>query len=169
MPTEVVAIAYEGADAAANAARYLREQSDANQVALDEVAVVNLDDDGQIHATIAPPEASQRLGGGAVGALIGGIVGALVGPIGAIAGLAIGGGIGAHEAGHHEDVDDDFLEAVGNSLKYGGSAIVIAAEVEELAWLSGHVPDELRGRLVRSTLTDEQVDRLRESGQAVQG
>lgn len=169
MPTEVVAIAYEAADGAEDAARYLHEQSDANQVALDEVAVITLDDDGQIHATIGPPEASQRLGGGAVGALIGGIVGALIGPVGAIAGLAIGGGIGAHEAGHHEEVDDDFLAAVGDSLKDGGSAIVIAAEVEELTWLSGHVPDELRGRLVRSTLSDEQVARLRESAEAVQG
>ncbi len=169
MSTEVVAIAYEAADGAAHAAEYLREQSDANQVALEEVAVVTVDDEGQIHASIGPPEVSQRLGGGAVGALIGGVVGALIGPIGAIAGLAIGGGIGAHEATHHEDVDDDFLQAVGESLRDGGSALVIAAEVEELAWLSGHVPDELRGRLVRTTLSDEQVTRLRELGQAAQG
>lgn len=168
MPTEVVAIAYEAADGAANAAEYLREQSQANQVALEEVAVVTVDDAGQIHATIGPPEVSQRLGGGAVGALIGGVVGALIGPIGAIAGLAIGGGIGAHEATHHNEVDDEFLEAVGGSLKGGGSALVIAAEVDELAWLSGHAPAELRGRLVRTTLSEEQVARLREQGQAAQ-
>lgn len=168
MPTDVVAIAYEAADGAATAAKYLHEQSDANQVALEEVAVVTVDAEGQIHAAIGPPEASQRLGGGAVGALIGGIVGSLIGPIGAIAGLAIGGGIGAHEATHHDEVDDDFLQAVGESLKEGGSALVIAAEASEFAWLSGHVPDELRGRLVRTTLSEEQVGRLRELGQAAQ-
>lgn len=164
MPTEVVAIAYEDRGGADRAADALRQARDDNQVAVEEVAVVTLDEDGNVHATIRPPEVSQRVGGGTVGALIGGVVGAFIGPIGAIAGLAIGGGIGAHEAVAHGEVDDDFLQAVGESLRDGGSALVIAAQVEELEWLSGHVPDELRGRLVRTSLSDSEVERMRELG-----
>ncbi|MGB0511426.1 MAG: hypothetical protein ACPGGB_10945, partial [Flavobacteriales bacterium] len=40
---------------------------------------------------------------------------------------------------HHDAVDDDFLSSVGDSLTGGGSALVIAADVEELTWLGGHV------------------------------
>jgi uncharacterized membrane protein len=166
MPTQVVAIAYDDENTARRAERYLRQASDDNEVALDEVAVVERAESGDVTVTIEAGEVSQRLGGGATGALIGGIVGVLVGPVGAVVGFVAGGAIGAHEAGHQGAVDDDFLRDVGDAITPGSSAIVLAGEIEELTWLSGNAPDDLRGRMINTTLSDEQVARLREIGQS---
>lgn len=165
MPTEIVAIAYKNKKAAEKAAAYLRRQDEGNQVALEEVAVVTLGDEGQVVADISDPEPSAKIGSASAGALIGAIVGAFVGPGGAIAGFAIGGGIGAHEAGK-QPIDDDFFSAVGDEIADGGWAVIVAAKEEELAWLGGHVPKQLRGTLVRTTMSDEQVTEIRSQGMA---
>jgi uncharacterized membrane protein len=165
MATEIVAIAYKNKKAADKAAAYLRRQDEDNQVALEEVAVVTVGDEGQVVADISDVEPSKKIGGASAGALIGAIVGAFVGPAGAVAGFAIGGGIGAHEAGQ-EAIDDDFFSAVGDEIADGGYAVIVAAKEEELSWLSGHVPKELRGKLVRTTLSDERVHEIRSRGMA---
>ena len=163
VPSEIVAVAYDNQDRAAEALTYLRSQEDANQLALDEAAVVVHTEAGEIETTVDERPTVDGFGRGAAGALVGGIVGMLIGPLGFVAGTAAGGALGSRSGTSH-DIDEDFLRDLGDALKPGTSAIVVAAVPAELTWLSGHVPDELRGTVLRTTLSDEQLERLQARG-----
>ena len=52
VPSEIVAVAYDSVDRAAKALEYLHAQEDANQLALDEAAVVVHTEDGEIETSL---------------------------------------------------------------------------------------------------------------------
>ncbi len=162
MPSEIVAVAYETTDRADAALAYVREQEAANQLALDEVAVVVCGEDGEMETRLDERPLTDGVGRGVAGALVGGIIGTLLGPLGVVAGFAAGGVLGAESGSAHE-IHKSFLAEIRSALAPGTSAIVVAGTPGELTWLSGHVPDQLRGRVVRTTLSDEQLARLREN------
>ncbi|MBX3502528.1 MAG: DUF1269 domain-containing protein [Alphaproteobacteria bacterium] len=107
--------------------------------------------------------------GAAGGALWGGMFGALIGLlflnplIGLITGAAFGAGSGAL-SGKLADygIDDDFIRSIGQTLRPDTSALfVLVRKIQPekvLAELKG-----LRGRVIRSSLSPEQEERLREA------
>lgn len=160
MPAKIVAIAYDDPDTADQALQRIRELEDQNQLALEDAAVVVREEDGSLRTTDVGPDTERRVQGGALGALTGTLVGMLFGPVGMVAGLIGGGAIGAHKW-HDVEIKEDFLTELSESMAPNSSAIVILGEEEELSYLAGQAPPELRGRIIQTDLTDVQVEKIR--------
>lgn len=162
MPAKIVAMAYEDEKTADIALERIRQLEGADQLALDDAAVVVHSADGEITHRAIGEDTERRVQGGAIGALTGTLVGMLFGPVGAVVGLIGGGAIGARKW-HDVEIHDSFVDELARGLTPGTSAIVVLGEQDELTWLAGHVPDDLRGRLISTDLSDEQLAKIREA------
>jgi uncharacterized membrane protein len=162
LPAKIVAVAYDRPETADRALERIRQLEGADQLALDDAAVVVRDDEGEISYRSLGEDTERRVQGGAIGALTGTLVGMLFGPVGAVVGLLGGGAVGAVKW-HEVEIHDSFVEELARGLEPGTSAIVVLGDEDELTFLASRVPDDMRGRLISTDLDDEQVRRLREA------
>jgi uncharacterized membrane protein len=162
LSAKIVALAYDQPDTADRALERIRQLEGADQLALDDAAVVVRDRGGDITHRSLGEDTERRVQGGAIGALTGTLVGMLFGPVGAVVGLLGGGAVGAAKW-HDVEIHDTFIEELARGLAPGTSAIIVLGDEDELAFLASRVPDELRGRLISTDFDDEQLRRLRES------
>jgi uncharacterized membrane protein len=89
----------------------------------------------------------------AVGALIGGLIGLFASPVGAAIGLGSGASLGALRDLFMLGVSDDFLEAVGHTLKPGTIAVVAEIAEERVTPLDIRMA-ALGGTILREPRTD---------------
>jgi uncharacterized membrane protein len=102
--------------------------------------------------------------GGTSGAIWGGLIGLLF--LNPLAGMALGAGVGAASgalAGKHSDygIDDDFIRQLGSTIKPNSSALFLLVQEVTADKVMPKVA-EFRGRLLKTSLSDQQEARLRE-------
>jgi uncharacterized membrane protein len=135
-------------------------------IELKDACVVVRAPDGSVHLHQAVPLVrSGALAGGSSGALWGTLIGLLF--LNPLAGMALGAGIGAASgalAGKLSDygINDDFIRELGSTITPNSSALFLLVQKvtadKVLPRISHH-----RGRVLKTSLSDEREQRLREA------
>jgi uncharacterized membrane protein len=135
-------------------------------IELKDACVVVRSPGGEVHLHQAVPLVRQgALVGGTSGALWGTLIGLLF--LNPLAGMAIGAGVGAASGalgGKLSDygINDNFIRELGSTIKPNSSALFLLVRKvtadKVLARMTG-----VKGRLLRTSLPDEQEKRLREA------
>ena len=155
--SELVAITFDGADDAIAALGSIRALEKDGKIALEDTAVVTKTADGKVQVK------NEMSSGTETGAVVGAVLGSLlfvVFPIGAIVGGALIGGLIGRAAA--PGVDGKFVKQVEADLPPGGSALFLLTKGGDPGLLIAAMrPYE--GRVVQTSLDDEQEAALRES------
>lgn len=155
--SELIAITFDGADDAMAALGSIRALEREGRIGLEDTAVVTKDADGKVHVK------NEMASGTETGAVVGAVLGSLlffVFPVGAIVGGAvIGGLIGRAVA---PGLDGAFVKQVEADLPAGGSALFLLAKSGDPELLIAAMR-QYEGRVVQTSLDDEQETALRES------
>ena len=155
--SELVAITFDGADDAIAALGSIRALEKDGKIALEDTAVVTKTADGKVQVK------NEMSSGTETGAVVGAVLGSLlfvVFPIGAIVGGALIGGLIGRAAA--PGVDGKFVKQVEADLPPGGSALFLLTKAGDPGLLIAAMrPYE--GRVVQTSLDDEQEAALRES------
>lgn len=158
-----------GFDDAVTAERVLAQLTDLQKeylIEIEDACVVTRTEDGRVSLKQAFNLTSLgATSGGTMGALWGGVIGLLF--LNPLAGMAIGAGTGALSgalSGAYTDygIDDDFIRQLGATIPPGSSALFLLVRKvnadKVLRRLEG-----TRGRVLRTSLTDEQEAKLRDA------
>lgn len=158
--SDLIAVAYPDVPTAEQARAKMAELHKQHVIELADLAVVERGQDGKIKLH----QSRNLVAGGALGgALWGGLIGLIF--FMPLLGMAVGGATGAAlGASGDGGVDDDFMRELGRNLPPGGAAVFALVDkrnpdkaVPELA--------PLGGRLIKTSLTDEEENRLREAAE----
>jgi uncharacterized membrane protein len=156
--SDLIAVAYDDLDHAERARDKLIQLHKEHVIGLADVVVVERKDNGKIKLHQAR---SMTAGGALGGAAWGGLIGLIF--FMPLLGMAIGGATGA-ALGSAADagVDDDFMRNLGEHLAPGAAAVFVLIDkrnpdkaVPEMA--------PFGGRLIQTSLSDEQEEHLREA------
>jgi uncharacterized membrane protein len=169
---DLVVVAYDGEDTADKALNKLRELQKEYLVDLEDAVVAVRDKNGKVRVKQAIPLVRlSAVGGAAWGGLFGLLIGILfLNPLlGWLAGAAMGAGAGALSGALADyGINDDFIKEIGKSLEPGKSAIFMLVRrvnvdkaLPELA--------KFGGKIIRTSLTNEQEARLKRSLEELQG
>jgi uncharacterized membrane protein len=154
--SDLVAITFDGEGDAAAALGSIRALEREDRIGLEDTAVVTKDADGKVHVK------NEMASGTETGAVVGGVLGAMllvVFPVGVIGGAIIGGLIGrAAKPG----IDGTFVKSVEDGLPPGGSALFLLTKGGHPGMLVAAMR-QYEGRVVQTTLDEEQEAALRES------
>ncbi|MBO2446829.1 DUF1269 domain-containing protein [Actinomadura barringtoniae] len=159
--SDLIAIAYNDVPTAEQVRKRALELQKEHIIELSDIVVVERKEDGKIKLH----QARNMTAGGAMGgALWGGLIGLIF--FMPLLGMAIGGATGA-AVGSATDigVDDNFMRDLGQGLQPGAAAVFMLVEkatpdkaIPELA--------QFGGQLIKTSLSAEQEDHLREAVQA---
>ena len=154
---EMLVIAFEGEDTAAEALSTLKQLDKEAVVDLKSAAVVVRDAAGKVR--IRETRDFDARQGAMGGALAGGVLGLLRGRLlkGAILGAA-GGALAGK--GIDLGLDDEYVKSVGESLGSGTSAIVALVDFEQVDKAMEELDKFAGGRILRHTLSDEVYQQL---------
>lgn len=163
---DLVCVAFDDPTGADRALAALTAMQKEHLIQLKDACVVIRPPEGEIQLKQAVPLA--RLGattGAASGALWGGLIGLLF--LNPLAGMAIGAGVGAASgavAGKLSDygIDDDFIRELGSTIQPGSSALFLLVQKVTADKVLPRLA-EFRGRVLQTSLSDEQERRLREA------
>lgn len=163
---DLVCVAFDDPTAADRALAALTAMQKEHLIQLKDACVVIRPPEGEIQLKQAVP--LTRLGattGAASGALWGGLIGLLF--LNPLAGMAIGAGVGAASgavAGKLSDygIDDGFIEELGGTIKPGSSALFLLVQKVTADKVLPQLA-EFRGRVLKTSLSDAQEQRLREA------
>lgn len=154
--SDLIAIAYEGEDTAFRVRDRLVNLTKEHVIELEDLVVV-------VHHRDGKTEIKQATDLASMGALSGAFWGLLIGLIffAPIFGLAIGAIAGAL-AGRFSDygIDDKFIKEVAESVEPGSSAIFLLIKKMTPDKVVGAIKD-YGGRVIRTSLSDEQEENLR--------
>jgi uncharacterized membrane protein len=154
--SDLVAIWFDGAGAAAAALGSVRALEKDGHIGLEDTAIVTKDADGKVHVK------NEMASGTETGAIVGGVLGAMllvVFPVGLIGGAIIGGLIGrAAKPG----IDGTFVKNVEDGLAPGGSALFLLTKGGDPGLLIASMRQH-QGQVVQTTLDDEEEAALRDS------
>jgi uncharacterized membrane protein len=135
-------------------------------IELKDACVVVRSADGEVHLHQAVPLVKKgALVGGSSGALWGTLIGLLF--LNPLAGLAIGAAAGAASgalAGKLSDfgINDNFIRELGSTIKPNSSALFLLVQKVTADKVLARMT-EFKGRVLRTSLPDEQEKRLREA------
>jgi uncharacterized membrane protein len=135
-------------------------------IELKDACVVVRTPDGEVHLHQSVPLVKTgALTGGASGALWGTLVGLLF--LNPLAGLIVGAGAGAASgalAGKLSDygINDNFIRELGSTIKPNSSALFLLVQKVTADKVLARMT-EFKGRVLRTSLPDEQEKRLREA------
>src|SRR5215831_7086644 len=168
--SDLIVVAFQGEDTADQVLNKLMALQKEHLIDLEDACVVVRDRNGNVHLKQAVNLIGEgALGGGPWGALWRTLVGLLfLNPLlGFVTGAAMGAGAGAM-AGALADygIDDDFIRSLGSTIEPGSSALFILVRRATL----DKVLPELRpfgGTVLRTSLSNEQEERLRQALQDV--
>jgi len=154
-------IAYENLKTANQVRDKLFELQKERVIELEDAVVVERKKDGKITL-----HQSRRAGGGAAGgALWGGMIGLIF--LMPLLGMAIGGAAGAAAGAADYGVDDNFMRELSEHMPPGTAALFLL--------VTRSTPDKVipevaqyGGRLIRTSLSEEQETHLREAARAAQ-
>ena len=170
--SDLIVVAFKGEDTADQVLNKLLALQKEHLIDLEDACVVVRDRHGNVHLK----QAVNLVGvgaasGGAWGALWGTLIGLLfLNPLaGLLTGAAIGAGTGALSGALSDyGIDDEFIRSVGSTIEPGSSALFILVRRATL----DKVLPELRpfgGTVLRTSLSNEQEERLRQALQEVKG
>jgi uncharacterized membrane protein len=169
--SDLVVIAFNGQDTADQVLNKLREMQKEYLVDLEDAVVVVRDRNGKVRIKQSVPMVRVgALSGAAWGGLFGLLVGLLfLNPlIGWLSGVAMGAGAGALSGALTDyGINDDFIKEVGKSLEPGTSAIFALVRRVNADKVLPELK-EFGGRIIRTSMTNEQEQRLRAALEDVQ-
>ncbi len=158
MPDNLVVLAFEGSDTAAQALQSLEAMHEEDKLVLKDAVVASMSENTVAQLTQWRSKTGKYVKGVAGVGLIAGLL--LGGPI---IGLVGGAAIGAMVR-HLKDfgLDDDMVKEISEGLKPGSSALFLlveagSADVDQAV----HSVRDLHGRVVKTSLSEEQDKALR--------
>ena len=169
--SDLVVVAYKGEDTADQVLNKLRELQKEYLVDLEDAVVAVRDKNGKVRIKQAVPLVRVSAAGGAAwGGFFGLLVGLLfMNPLlGWLAGLALGAGAGALSGALADyGINDDFIKEIGRSLEPGTSSIFMLIR---RATYDKVLPElkQFGGKILRTSLSKEQEERLRRALEDVQ-
>ena len=150
----LIAVTFVDQDNANQALARLRDLESQGQVAIEGLALVIRNQDGQIVENhLTDGNWAGRAGGGVVGLL----VGILGGPLGVLFGGSAGLVIGSVVDGHHADKADSVVSDISKSIQVGQSTVV-AQLVEERPETIDSAISQLGGSVLRRPLDDVKAE-----------
>src|SRR3954463_12170006 len=154
--SDLVAIAYPDLATAQQVVSNLGEAQKAHLIELEDVALVEHREDGEVKLH----QASLAGAGAAGGALWGGLIGMLF--LAPLVGMAIGAASGA-AAGAASDagVDDKFMKDLGAKLQPGGAALIVLVRSSTPDKILPRV-QQYGGHVIQTSLSTADEGRLRE-------
>ena len=149
---------FTGANTAEKGLQALKKLAKEQEIKLLNTAILTKDQDGKTSLKEAEDLHTGR--GALFGAIAGGVIGLIGGPVGAIVGAAAGAATGG-AAAHWIDMGfaNDDLKALKDNLQPDSSALVVLVPSKDAAQVPSAL-DELGGKLVQQTLTDEMVEQI---------
>lgn len=164
--SDLVVITFKGRDTADRVLNDLRSMQREYLVDLEDAAVVTRDDNGKLNLKQSVNLVGMgAMSGGTWGALWGVLVGILfMNPLaGLLAGAAAGAGAGA-VAGALSDygINDDFIKQLGETVCTDSSALFVLFRKVTLDKVLPEF-EKFSGTVMKTSLTTEQEDRLREA------
>jgi uncharacterized membrane protein len=163
---DLICVAFEDPTTADRALTELTALQKEFVIRLKDACVVVRPPEGEIQLHQAMPLVKTRaVGGGASGALWGGLIGLLF--LNPLAGMAVGAGVGAASgalAGKLSDygIPDDFIRELGRTIKPNSSALFLLVQQVTADKVLPRVA-EYKGRVLKTSLSDERERRLREA------
>jgi uncharacterized membrane protein len=168
--SDLIAVGFKGEDTADHVLNTLQALRKEYLIDLEDSCVVVRDQSGQVHLKQA---VNLTRMGAAAGGIRGAIWGTLIGllflspMVGMVAGAAVGAGSGAL-AGRLSDygINDQFIRSVGATIEPGSSALFVLVR----SVTADRVLPELQafeGTVLRTSLSTEQEERLRQALQGV--
>jgi uncharacterized membrane protein len=154
--SELIAITFDGADDAMAALGSIRLLEGEGRIGLEDTAVVTKDAEGKVHVK------NEIASGTETGAVVGAVLGSLlfvVFPVAIVGGAIVGGLIGRSAA---PGIDGAFVKQVEADLPAGGSALFLLMKSGEPGLLIAAMR-QYEGRVVQTSLDEEQEEALRES------
>ncbi|MCC6313538.1 MAG: DUF1269 domain-containing protein [Thermomicrobiales bacterium] len=152
---ELIVIAFDKEDDAAEALRNMRALEGHSALRLTDTAVVAKDPDGKLRVR------NEASSGAEAGAVVGGAIGLLTTflfpVVGTMAGAAVGAWAGSKLGGNA--VDGTFVEDVGKQLEPGKSALFLMVGSADAAGLRAAL-EPYRGRVYQTTLSTDVEDAL---------
>jgi len=150
----LIAVTFAEQGNAVQALAWLRDLESQGHVAIEGLALVIRNQDGQIAENhLTDGNWAGRAGGGLVGLL----VGILGGPLGILLGGSAGVLIGALVDGHHADQADSVVSDISKSIQVGQTAVV-AALVEDRPESIDTAMTRLGGRVLRRPVDDVKAE-----------
>ena len=152
--SDLVAIAYPDLSTAKQVVSNLGDAQKAHLIELEDLALVEHRDDGEVKLH----QASLAGAGAAGGALWGGLIGMLF--LAPFLGMAIGAASGA-AAGAAADtgVDDNFMKELGAKLQPGGAALIVLVRKMNVEKILAEV--SIPGEVIQTSLDNEDEGALR--------
>jgi uncharacterized membrane protein len=149
---------FPGAGTAEQGLDVLQKLAKAKEIKLLNTALVTKDQEGKTSLKEAEDMETGR--GALMGAIAGGVIGLLGGPVGVFIGAAAGAATGG-AAAHWIDMGfaNDDLKTLQESLQPDTSALVVLVESKDAEHVTDEL-DELGGKRVRQTLTNEMVEQI---------
>ena len=164
--SDLIVVAFDGIDKADQVLQRLEALQKEYLIDLEDAVVVTRDAGGKVRLKQSVP--LTRLGT-ASGLLSGGLWGTLVGLLflNPLAGFAIGGAIGAGAgalSGALSDygIDDDFIKSLGETIHPNSSALFMLVRKVQPEKVMAELGD-VKGRVLRTSLSPEQEKRLQEA------
>ena len=157
--TELIVVSFDDLSAARAAMADLRRIEKEGLVKFEDTAIVERDQDGQVHVKNELTGATET--GAAVGAVIGGMVTFFFPVVGIAGGGAIGGAIGAMM---HSGVEGSFVKEVQEQLGVGKSALFLAVKSGSSAVITALRP--YSGEVIQKTLEGEAEEALKDAMKA---
>jgi uncharacterized membrane protein len=169
--SDLIAVGFKGEDTADQVLNKLVTLQKEHLIDLEDACVVLRDQNGQVRLKQAINLTGVgAASGGAWGALWGTLIGLLfLNPLaGLLTGAALGAGAGALSGALSDyGIDDEFIRSLGATIEPGSSALFVLVRSATM----DKVLPELRpfgGTVLRTSLSDEQEERLRQALQDVQ-
>jgi uncharacterized membrane protein len=122
-PSQVVVASFSEENAATETLKLLEDIRRQAKLDFDDAAIIRKDDEGKLHIKETGDTTTSK--GAGIGAVVGGVIGLLAGPTGVVLGASAGTVVGGLAAKGDAGIKDERLEALGNSLAPGTSAVVI--------------------------------------------
>jgi uncharacterized membrane protein len=163
---DLICVAFEDPTTADRALTELTALQKEFVIELKDACVVVRPPEGEIQLHQAMPLArTGAVAGGASGALWGSLIGLLF--LNPLAGMAVGAGIGAASgalAGKLSDfgIPDDFIKDLGRTIKPNSSALFLLVQKVTADKVLPRM-SEYKGRVLKTSLSDEREKRLREA------
>ncbi|KXK15000.1 MAG: hypothetical protein UZ15_CFX003002958 [Chloroflexi bacterium OLB15] len=155
--SELVVLAFEDIGTAEKARESLDALESGEVIGLNDLVVVERDEKGKVKLNQARRHAGTKIVGGTFWGMLIGLL-FLVPALGAIAGAVVGAAVSYF---HDFGIPDDFIHEVGDALHPNSSALFM--------WVAGNTDPgqilarlkDFNGRIIRTSLSTEQEDRLK--------
>jgi uncharacterized membrane protein len=164
--SDLIAVSFKGEDTADQVLNKLMAMRKEHLVDLEDACVVVHDQKGHVRLKqMINLVGVGAMSGGAWGSLWGTLIGILfLNPLaGLLTGAAVGAGTGALSGALSDyGIDDDFIRSVGSTIEPGSSALFVLVR----SYTADKVLPELRqfnGTVLRTSLSDEQEERLKKA------